>query len=280
VSADPSPVESLDHAERWLRDGLAVLRPAVSIYQVSVDMTVALTRLERLRQQGTNATATHLLVHAVARVLADNPTLHQIVAGTRRLRPASVDIGLSVAGETFVAPLLVIEGADSKDVPTLAQEMTRRTPEVRSTDARMLKGLRTWGWLLPLGGLRRTVLRMLFRSPSFRRRGTGTFQVSTVSVDWACSSTFSTAGVLIAGNVSSQVLAINGEAVVRPVMKLTLSSDHGVWDGRASARLLSMVKARLEAADCRAAVGGSHHEKKKGGLPRKAALCISVRWGL
>jgi len=65
----------------------------------------ALARFELLRREGVHVGATHLLIQAAAKALAANPQLHQIVAGSKRLRPESVDIGLSVAGETFVAPV-------------------------------------------------------------------------------------------------------------------------------------------------------------------------------
>jgi pyruvate dehydrogenase E2 component (dihydrolipoamide acetyltransferase) len=212
----------------------------------TVDMTHANERLEDLRQQGIHATSTHLLVHAVATALARHPGLHQVIAGNRRYRPERVDIGLSTVGEAFVAPALVIEGADRKTVPELAEEIARRTPEVREADKRMLRALRRWGWLLPFGFLRRGLLRLLFTSPEFRRRGVGTFQVSTVPADWALTSSFATAGVLVAGQIWSRVIAVGGQPAVRPVMTLTLSGDHGVWDGRAAARFLAAVKGELE----------------------------------
>ena len=240
--------EPLDFAERWLLDGLRVLRPPFSVVQISVDMTGGLRRLEDLRRSGVQATATHLLVHATARALAANPKLHQMIAGTRRHRPRRVDIGLSVTGESFVAPVLVIEGADTKTVAEIAAETTCRAPEVRQADQRMLRALRRWGWVLPFGFLRRGVLRLLFASPTFRRRGAGTFQVSTVPMDWALSSTFATAGVLMGGQVSSRVVAVDGQPAVRPVMTLTLSGDHAVWDGRAAARFLAAVRAEIERA--------------------------------
>ena len=239
--------ETLDYAERWLRDGLEVLRPAFSVLQTTVDMTNATSRLERFRRQGLQATATHLLVQATARALRANPRLHQIVAGNRRQRPGRVDIGLSVTGETFVAPVMVIEGADRKTVEDLVEEMTRRAPDVRKADQAMLRLLRRWGRLIPFAFLRRALLRRLFASATFRRKGAGTFQVSTVPLDWALSSAFSTAGVLIAGQTRSRVVAVNGAVAIRPVMTLTLSADHGVWDGRAAARFLAAVKSELEA---------------------------------
>jgi pyruvate dehydrogenase E2 component (dihydrolipoamide acetyltransferase) len=237
---------TLDYAELWLRDGLTVLRPAFSASQVTVDMTRALERLEVMRQQKVAATPTHLLVHAVAQALASNPALHQVVAGRRRYRPGRVDIGLSVAGESFVAPVLVIEGAESKSIAELAEETRRRAPEVREGDQRMLRALRRWGAIIPFGILRRAVLRKLFNSPRFRSRGAGTFQVSVVPAEWALTSSFSTAGVLFGGQVRSAVVAVDGLAEVRPVMTLTLCADHGAWDGAAAARFLASVKSAIE----------------------------------
>ncbi len=238
--------ERLDYAERWLRDGLDVVRPAFCVLQTTVDMSSATRWLENNRRHRIHATSTHLLVHAVARALHTNANLHQIVAGVTRQRPTRVDIGLSVAGESFVSPVLVIEGADAKSVAEIAEETTRRTPEIRATDQRMLRTLRRWGWLVPFGFLRRTLLRLLFRSPMFRRQGAGTFQVSTVPMDWALSSVFSTAGVLVAGQTRSMVVVVDGQPAVRPMMTLTLSGDHGVWDARASARFMAAVKSALE----------------------------------
>ena len=236
----------VDYADRWLLDSLRVLRPSFVAYQSSVDMTQALEQLEQLRQTGVNATTTHQLIRATARALAANPALHQLVAGSRRSRPARVDIGLSVTGETFLAPVLVIEGADAKTVGEIASETARRVPEVRAADAEKLRGLRRWGWLVPFGFLRRAIMRQIFSSMDFRRKTAGTFQVSTVTVESAYTSVFVAAGVLVGGQVWSRVVAVGGQPAVRPMMTITLSGDHAVWDGRAAARFLAAVRSELE----------------------------------
>ena len=246
MSGNLSGNERLDYAERWLRDALCVLRPAFSVIQVAVDMSHATRRLESLRREGVQATSTHLLVHAVARALAEHPQLHQVVAGVRRHRPDRVDIGLSISGHSFVAPVMVIEGADRKSVADIAEETTRRVPDIQKADREMLDTLRKWGRLVPFGFVRRALLRLLFSSATFRRKGAGTFQVSTVPLDWAFSSAFSTAGVLVAGQTRSRVVVVDGRPAVRPIMTLTLSGDHGVWDGRAASRFLTAVKSQLE----------------------------------
>jgi pyruvate/2-oxoglutarate dehydrogenase complex dihydrolipoamide acyltransferase (E2) component len=246
ASASLPANEALDYAERWFRDGLCVVRPSLSVVQTTVDMTHAMERLEELRHEGVHATATHLLVHATARALSANGKLHQVVAGNRRHYPAHVDIGLSITGDSFIAPVLVIERAEEKDVAEIVREVAARTPEVRQADQQMQRILRRWGRLVPFGFLRRAILRVLFMSSKFRRKGVGTFQVSTVPADWALSSAFSAAGVLMAGQTRSRVVAIDGRPEVRPILTLTLCGDHGVWDGRASVRVLSAVKAELE----------------------------------
>lgn len=242
-----SPAEEpLDFAERWMLDGLAVLRPPFSVLQVSVDMTRALQSLDILRREGVQATTTHLLVLATARAFAVNPDLHQLVAGRKRHRPARIDIGLSVTGDAFITPVVVIEGADAKTVGEIAAEVAQQVPQARARDQRMRQFLKRWGWLVPLGFLRRAVLRSLYTSAEFRRKGAGTFQISTVPGDWGLSSTFATSGLLVAGQVWSRVVAVDGQPAVRPTMTLTLSCDHGSWDGRAAGRLLAAVKRELE----------------------------------
>jgi pyruvate/2-oxoglutarate dehydrogenase complex dihydrolipoamide acyltransferase (E2) component len=246
VPPSPSAEETLDYAERWLRDGLSVVRPPFSVIQTTVDMTHATSRLEELRRQGVQATATHLLVHAAARVLSSNRAFNQVIAGNTRHRPPHVDIGLSIAGESCVAPVLVIERADEKSVADIVHEIATRAPEIRNADLRMVRMLRRWGRLVPFGFMRRAILRVLFTSAAFRRKGVGTFQISTVPADWAMSSTFSAVGLLIGGQTRQRVVAVDGHPEVRSTMTLTLCGDHAVWDGRAASRVLAAVKSELE----------------------------------
>ncbi len=246
ASGNQPEYESLDYAERWLRDGLSVVRPSFSVIQTSVDMTHATTHLEELRRQGIQATSTHLLVQGTARALASNRKWHQIVAGHKRYRPSHVDIGLSITGDSFLAPVLVIERAEEKSVAEIAVEIATRAPEVRRADQETQQVLRRWGRIVPFGFLRRAVLRALFTSSTFRRKGVGTFQISTVPADWALSSAFSTSGLLIGGQTRMRVVAVDGQPQVRPMMVLTLCGDHGVWDGRAAVGLLAAVKSQLE----------------------------------
>jgi hypothetical protein len=258
LSTSPVNSRKLDHAERWLRDGLALCRPPAYFQTLDVDMSrmQALIGLARLRD--VRITYTHIIVRAAAVALAANPDLHVLVCAGRIYSPESVDIGLSIAGETFVAPVLVVEGAERKSLGVLAEEITRRAPQVMAADHRMLQLLRRWGWLLPFGFLRRALLRMLFRIPAFRRKGSGTFQVSLVpNVDQALTPMFSASAILIAGCVRDRVVAINGKPAVRPMATLTCCADHGVWDGRAGERFLLAVRNVLETGTLESELGAA-----------------------
>jgi pyruvate/2-oxoglutarate dehydrogenase complex dihydrolipoamide acyltransferase (E2) component len=237
----------LSYADRWMRDALLVLRPPYSVYFVAVDMTEALRKLDQARLDGIQATTTHLLVRAAACALAAHPHLHQVVGGNQRRLPTRVDIGLAVSGDGILAPILVLQAPDRMALNELVSSVARGVPEARMKQERLKQFLNTWGRLIPFGILRRAILRRVYANPAARIRACGTFQVSTVPVDRAVTGCFMAPAVLVAGQVRSQIVAVDGEAVARPMMELALSSDHSVWDGRASAQVLAAIKADLEA---------------------------------
>jgi hypothetical protein len=234
--------ERLDWAERWIADGLRVLDPPGGFAALDVDMSRARTLLERLRRRGIPATHNLLVVRAAALTLARRPDLHRMVVGTRRSLPERVDIGLSVAGSTQYAPIMILEDAGHKSLATLADEMRRRLPEVRAKEKKDLTDMRRLGWLIPFGWLRRLILRALFGQIWFRRKLAGTFQVSCLDrVDLCVPFLFNTAACLGVGRVRDGVVALNGEAQVRPIVTLAVSIDHKAWDGVRAAAFLGEV---------------------------------------
>ena len=240
-------VRKLDYAERWLRDGFALCRPPSFSQSLEVDMTRAKRLLDSAREQGIRLTYTHLIVRAAALVLAASPDLHVMVCGNRVHRPARVDIGLSVSGDKFMAPVLLIDDAGRKNLRAIADEVVRRTPEARIADSRMLTLLRKWGWILPFGFVRRALLRVLRQSFAFRRRGSGTFQVSIVpGVDRFETPLFNTAAILTAGSVRERIVAADGVPAARLTVHLTCCADHRVWDGNMCQTFLLALRDLLE----------------------------------
>jgi pyruvate/2-oxoglutarate dehydrogenase complex dihydrolipoamide acyltransferase (E2) component len=243
----PDIKESLNFRERWQRDFLNIDHPAVAILSITIDMTRAFEYLEELRRTGVAATHTHLVVRAAARALAVHTDLHQIVAGNRRMRPGQIDIGLSVSGDTPLPPVLVLSDADRKSVAELVEEIARRAPEAQELDRRFNVALGRWGWLLPFGFLRRAFLRRLVANNlDVRRKLFGALGVSMVPADWGATCVFGASGTLIGGRIQSRVTVVGGQPAVRPMMSLTFSNDHRIWNGSTAMRLLSAIKEELE----------------------------------
>ena len=113
--------------------------------------------------------------------------------------------------------------------------------------------LRRWGWVVPFSLLRRALLRWLLNRVWFRRKLSGTFQLTVIpTVDMVCSVAAIHMGmtaVLAAGQIRERVIAVDGPAmpISNPTMILTCCFDHqcgnGVW---MLTRSLSAVKAELE----------------------------------
>ena len=225
-------VRTLDYSERWFRDGLALCHPPAFSQSLEVDVSQVRDLIKRARERGLRLTYAHAFVRAVAVALSANPKLHVMVCGNKIYQPADVDIALSVKSETSIAPVLVVESADSKNLAAIAGEVMARLPDVQEEHQKMLAVLKRWGWAIPFSFARRGLLRFLYRFFEFRRKGCGTFQVSIVpEVDTLTTSMFNTCGILTAGKVKERVVAVDGASVVRPTVHLTCSADHRVWNG-------------------------------------------------
>jgi len=247
-------VEKLDYADRWLRDGLRVVAPPGAMVTLDVDMSNAAAFKQRINETGTRVTFTHLIVHATARALAEHPELHRLVAGNKRLFPESIVICLSVAGDGVVTPVLMIEDAGRKSLAEIASRVREGAEEAKQQDRKMNELLKRWGWVAPLGIMRRALVGFLLERLWYRRRASGTFQVSVISsVDSFAPFLFNTAAALGAGRVRDRAVPVEDRIEIRPVMALTCCIDHKVWNGMDAATFLNSVKNYLETPSERAA---------------------------
>jgi hypothetical protein len=242
--------EKLDYGARWLRDGLDECVHAGGFEILDIDVSKAAHSLKQLKAINPAITWTHVFVRVVALTLARNSDLHQLVAGRRRIRPSSVDVCLSVAGDASVTPVVIINDAANKDIFAIAAEIHGRTPQAVGESERLLAALRRWGWIVPFSILRRGLIRMLLRQIWYRRKVSGTFQVTCVPlVDVAAPLVFNTAAALGIGRVQDRVVAEQGVPVVRPVVTLICCVDHSVWNGMAVAKFLTGLREILESGE-------------------------------
>ena len=230
-----------------MRDGLQECGRAGAVEAIEVDASVASVLLARLKSEGENITWTHVFVRATAMALQSNPELHRLVAGNKRLHPATVDICLSLDSESSVTPVLIVEDAANKDLRVIANEIRLRAPDARQETQKMVEGLRKLGWLVTFSRLRRFLMRFLLRRSWYRRRVSGTFQVTCLpGVDMFAPFLFNTAGALGVGRVSDRVVARNGQSQVRPMVTLCCSLDHSQWNGMEAAKFLSALRDIVE----------------------------------
>lgn len=164
-------------------------------------------------------THTDFLIALVARVLLEHPKMNASWNGTGiRLNPA-VNISLAIA---------VPEGVVGAVIPNAAA--------------------------IPIAEIATHRKDLAERAKSGRLRPTdiagGTFTISNLGmfgVDaFSAIITPPQAAVLAVGRIADRVVAVNGQPSVRPMMTITLSSDHRVVDGAHAAAFLNDLAAALE----------------------------------
>jgi pyruvate dehydrogenase E2 component (dihydrolipoamide acetyltransferase) len=240
-------VSKLDFAERWLQDGLRVIEFAGGICSINVDMGACAALISDLKREGIPMTYAPLIVCATAKALSRHSKLQKLVAGNRQVCGGKIDICLSVAGDAIVTPTVIIENADDKNLVEISIELRAKTPLVRARDQRMIEFLRQWGWLLPFGFLRRFLLRSLLRQLWYRRRASGTFQVTILpTLDLCVPLAFNTAAALGVGGILQRPVVIEGQVQARLTAPFTCSIDHKQWNGTDAATFLKELKNILE----------------------------------
>lgn len=251
--------ERLDFADRWLADSFRVIQAPGYNVTLEADMGHAQAFIETLRERGQRVTYTAILMRAAALALVRHPELHQIMVGTARVFPERVNIGLSVANEAFAAPVMLVQDVDRKDVVTLAEELRVRVPQARQADSETLKQLRRWGWLVPVGWVRRWILRALFGVLALRRRLTGSLAISVVpSVDVVLPNVLSAPALLSMGRIADRVVARDGRPVVRKTVTLSVAGDHKIWDGQRVGAFLSEVARILDTGEYAEGLEATH----------------------
>ena len=170
--------------------------------------------LEVERAHGIKATLTDLLIALVARVLAKHPRMNASWAGEGIRRNAEVNLAIAVAVEEgVVAP--VLHKANLGKIGEIAvkrRELTERAKAGRLQPADITGGTFT---ISNLGMYAVDAFTAIIVPPQ--------------------------AGILAVGRVGDRVVAIDGRPAVRPMLTLTLSTDHRVADGARAALFLHDV---------------------------------------
>lgn len=164
-----------------------------------------------VKSHGLKVTHTDLLVALVARVLVRHPRLNASWTGQAIRRNSEVNIGIAIAVEDGVITT-VIRGADKASLGDIA--LQRRDTAERARAGRPRPADITGG--------------------TFTISNLGMYHVDAFSAIIVQPQ----AAILAVGAIADRVVAVAGRPEVRPMITLTLSSDHRVADGARAAMFM------------------------------------------
>jgi pyruvate dehydrogenase E2 component (dihydrolipoamide acetyltransferase) len=156
-------------------------------------------------------TITDLLIALIARTLAKHPLMNASWNGDIvRLNPdINISVAMAVKGGVVAAVVHKVDALKIAEISALRQELTERarTGRLRPVDI--------------TGG-------------TFTLSNLGMYKVDAFTAIITPPQT----GVLAVGAISDRIVAVEGKPAVRPMMTMTLSSDHRVVDGARAAEFL------------------------------------------
>ncbi len=220
---EDGPAEPLDAMRAVVARRMTISKLSAPHFYLTtvVDMTAAAELRQTLKAQGVKATYNDMLIKAAGLALRKYPRVASVYTPAGYVPRSHMNVGFAVAVEPEGLVVPVIREADRK---TLAQvsgetkELIARTKNRRLTPADYAEGV-------------------------FSISNLGTFEVE----EFTAIVNPGEAAILAVGKVADQPCVRKGEVVVRPLLRLTLSSDHRVIDGVLAARFNGYLKTLLEA---------------------------------
>jgi pyruvate/2-oxoglutarate dehydrogenase complex dihydrolipoamide acyltransferase (E2) component len=237
LDVSPPGSDSSDRV-RWIRgaealeaDVIKVLSRPVMGGRFWVDLENARRWIEERRatREGDELTYTHLFVKAAGMAVMASPNLHRMYGVLRCLEPAAADVGVSVAAEGALAPVVVLPAADRMSVDDIARELRERAARARAEDPRTRTLIDRFVYVVPLPFLRRLLVRLVFSNARLRRKLVGTIQLTNVGFTGADDCYVSMVGELLlgCGIVEKRVLVDeNDRPCVRTGAVFTLQGSH------------------------------------------------------
>ena len=227
-------IEKLDPGRKLVNDVFTCVEPSYGFGVFYVDMENAHAMVQRLNQDGgPKVTYLHLFVRACGLALKRYPQVNAMMDGPRRIRhPSTADIGVSVAGKTNYAPVVIIEAAENKNIRTIAEELAEKAERARNEEEAFCRKLEQMGRFLPFGWLRRLLIRLSFRFAGFRRKVVGTFQISCLPEEIIVPFRLNTTALMGLGHTRQRPAVVDGKVVPRRSVYFSIPIDHRVVDGK------------------------------------------------
>jgi len=192
-----------------------------------VDCTALMAAHKRLgpaveKSKGAKLTITDLLIAAVARAIAKHPVMNASWTGTGIRHNPEINISLAMAVKDGVIGAVIHKADSAKlgDISTQRRDLAERARANRLRLADISGG-------------------------TFTISNLGMYQVDA----FVAIITPPQAATLAVGTIAERVVAVNGKPAIRPMMTMTLSSDHRVLDGARAAEFLSTLAEAIQKPD-------------------------------
>jgi pyruvate dehydrogenase E2 component (dihydrolipoamide acetyltransferase) len=223
-SASPSTSragESLSQIARLMAERMTQSWTTVPHFFLArdVDCTELMAAHKRLgpaveKSNGAKLTVTDLLIAAVARAIAKHPVMNASWAGTGVRQNPDINISLAMAVKDGVVGAVIHKADTAKlgDISAQRRDLTERARANRLRPADISGGTFT---ISNLGMYHVDAFIAIITPP----------QAATLAV----------------GTIADRVVALKGKPAIRPMMTMTLSSDHRVLDGARAAEFLTTL---------------------------------------
>jgi pyruvate/2-oxoglutarate dehydrogenase complex dihydrolipoamide acyltransferase (E2) component len=243
-------VMRVNHGQRVLMDVLDAARRPDSYAVMLLDMSAAEAfRKESMKKYGVALTNLHLIIKAFALMIEKNPWMNYMVDRYKIIKPSSIDIGVSVAADESVTPVVVIVQANKKSLKELSEELKSKASKAIREEKEYLKKLNRLRWLIPLGFLRRRMIEFAVRRYWVRRKTIGTAQVTSLGFEdlaFHLPSHMGTTVLLSVGGVSMRPI-VNGDRVeIRPTVYVAFQVDTRVLNAKKGMKAFRQFRQWIE----------------------------------
>lgn len=239
-----------EYSQRVLMDVLDAARRPDSHAVVMVDLSAAEAFRRQYKQtHGVSLTTVHLLIKALALMIEENPWMNYMVDGYKIIKPSSIDIGVSAAAEEGVTPVVVIREANRKSLRQISEELKAKAAEAARLEKQNLERLNRLGRLIPIGFLRRPLIRFVARRYWVRRRLIGTAQITSLGfkdLAFHLPTHMGTTMLLSVGGVTRRPVVVGDKIEIRPTAYLAFQVDTRVLNARKALRAFRRFRQWIE----------------------------------
>jgi pyruvate dehydrogenase E2 component (dihydrolipoamide acetyltransferase) len=216
-AAAPAGIEPLSQVARLMAERTTQSWTSVPHFFLVRDvdgggLIAAQQRFSQEMEKAQGATITDLLIALLAKVLAQHPRMNASWTGEGIRSNPEINVSVAMAVKDGVVGAVIHKADRAKlaEISALRRELTERARAGRLRPADITGG-------------------------TFTLSNLGMYQVDAFSAII----TPPQAAILAVGSISDRIVPVDGKPGIRPMMTMTLSSDHRVVDGARAAEFLS-----------------------------------------